>query len=1775
MSTHGRLRSRRLIRSQLFGDGDTQHLALEERVEIAGLELGQEIGHGAYSVVYRARRGSQPCAVKIARRSSAPRWFRREAAALARVQHPGVPKVLDVGEASGRPYLVLELFEGKTLGDRLGEGPLNLEETIDLAIELAEIAASVHARGLVHRDIKPRNIVLADDGSVRLVDFGLVTQLHPILGLASASGTRRYAAPEQLWFPHLADARSDIYSLGRVVEACLVTDVSQRPPFDAFLRHACAAEPADRYGSMKDVLRALRAMRAGASVPQPRRRLSAEDDSTPLAGRENELQSLCSAYEQLLLGNGGVLIVEGPAGIGKSRLLREFTRISERSPGPLVLRSRAHAGVPLQAVRDLVDAFLDPEADDIEERNRQIIRAVPNTNASLLARLSCRFEKVRGAAGHEQGQRECEAFLEAAAELFASLARSRNGLVACVDDLHQLDPLSREILVRVALRTATTPILFVGTARPTGSLTLQRFATTLAPGQLKRIPLPPLSEHAVGNVLAGYLNEAALAPSLVARIAAIAEGTPLAALEMTGTLIDSGALWPQWGSWGFDPERARAIPLSPGAVALIERRIAQLPDTTVEILQAVAVADLLFDVGRTASMFAVREEDVRFALAESRNAGLVDIVDDRPRFVHEAIRESVLGNLTQEAGTSLHQRIAETWDDGTQSGTAAVFAIARHYGHGQKERKPRQAYRAAHEAAILAANQLDHEDAVEFFQIGAETARLGGWSLEPIYLRAWAESQISVGDLDGSLESLQAALVESRGIDRVEILARQAWVHDLRADASLGWSTLERAFAELGDVMPTESPVALAGTLFDTLQQWIQRGDGSETNEARRRRQRLLCDLHHQNARLGLVYDRPLRVLASTRALLSIGRTLGPSPTIAKSRAIYGMFMVVLKRQRAGVQAIAEARDMALQLQHSGSLADVSQAEFVATSWTGDFPRALVVAKRCLDTYGHWLNVTDFCLVAASARIIELFRGRPAEALEWLDRGLNRVRRHGRVPAVYPQVLACARRAELVLLGREENDEFAIEIDPTSRGLFKLANWGPRAVVAAETSDAELEVLISEFQREQYAPARVHPVVLEYYIVVAHARANQCLALAPSRVRDKESALARLDAALVDLRRATKHNLARAHLRSLEGFRAMLAGDHPRARQRLAVAQELAEQEIAPWVLYTVARIEAHLLRSEGREASAIDRAKVAALLAEEHGAVHRLRRVREEFGLRLVTPRQGTDPNRDEDSSSTGPHQLRVLLSAVTSAHLKRSLEEQSVDALDELIAATGARRGLLRFDSPQGTSISIGRTSDGAAWTDRNPTRVALINRMAEGPWTTPSPARVPLMRPRTLAVPLGLHERIVGALHLERDSDDPPFSSDEAGTFATLAPQVPVTLELARSMSEREKVESKLRQAHRMEAVGQLSSGIAYDFNNTLTAINAAVDDIERSEQLDEARRNSLSIIHDSIRRASDLTRQLLAFSRRQMLEISVVDVSDVLREVVPLIQRMLGRQFEVRLHGAGNEPRRARTDRSPLTQAIVNLAINARDAMAGGGTIDIRVSIVHLGAEWRERGAQREGAHVAIEIADTGVGMPPEVLERVFEPFFTTKALGSGNGLGLASVYGFVKQCDGHIEARSQESRGSVFTMFLPSSDHAVAVPHLPIEIPPASQVLESSAHFGSGVILLIENERLVRTALTSALEREGYWVLTARDAFEAIDIVRAGGPVDLVIANAAAVSSPGPDLPRELLAAGLQIPLLFVTGSSPAERRSLGEGVEILQKPFEHSDLVARVRSLLR
>ena len=389
---------------------------------------------------------------------------------------------------------------------------------------------------------------------------------------------------------------------------------------------------------------------------------------------------------------------------------------------------------------------------------------------------------------------------------------------------------------------------------------------------------------------------------------------------------------------------------------------------------------------------------------------------------------------------------------------------------------------------------------------------------------------------------------------------------------------------------------------------------------------------------------------------------------------------------------------------------------------------------------------------------------------------------------------------------------------------------------------------------------------------------------------------------------------------------------------------------------------------------------------------------------------------------------------------------------------------------------------------------------------------------------------------------------------------------------SQADSRRFEAQLAQTLRLKAVGQLAGGIAHDFNNLLTVMIGFCDLLLLRHPPGDQSFSDIMQIRQNAERAANLVRQLLAYSGRQTLQPRVVSLADVLAELAPLLRRLVGRHVELKLEqGADLDP--VLVDPGQLEQVITNLVVNARDAMPAGGSLTIRTDNLKLVAALPATGESvPPGDYVLIAVTDTGTGIAPDIIDRIFEPFFTTKRVGAGTGLGLAMVYGIVKQSGGYLSLDSTVGQGSTFRIYLPRhSEKATSLARREGEE-------DSRDLTGTGTVMLVEDEEAVRMFGARALRNKGYKVIEAASGRAALDLMsRSADPIDLLITDVVMPEIDGPYLVEEFRAARPGLKVIFISGYAESSFRNSTDGgasLHFLAKPFSLKQLAAKVKDVL-
>ena len=528
----------------------------------------------------------------------------------------------------------------------------------------------------------------------------------------------------------------------------------------------------------------------------------------------------------------------------------------------------------------------------------------------------------------------------------------------------------------------------------------------------------------------------------------------------------------------------------------------------------------------------------------------------------------------------------------------------------------------------------------------------------------------------------------------------------------------------------------------------------------------------------------------------------------------------------------------------------------------------------------------------------------------------------------------------------------------------------------------------------------------------------------------------------------------------------------------------------------------------------------------------------------------------------------VRALFSAENAAVFR--LEPESQDLI------TVAASGNVGHPAPESVTFPGGTGVVGLAVRTRQ--AVSTADLLADSRVTLEAGTRVRIEQGpyrAALTAPLIVTDRVIGALGIGARSGR-VFTSEEIRLAEAFADQAATALENARlyqatqqAYEDLKRTQDQLIQAQKMESVGRLAAGISHDFNNLLTIIAGRVQLAMRHVEPHSQMCRHLETITGATERATALTRQLLAFGRKQVLQTQVLNLHVVVEGIIRLLGRTIGEDIAIKTVTAPDLGR-VKADPTQIEQVIMNLVVNARDAMPGGGQLTIETSNVELDETYASTQVEvRPGPYVMLAVTDTGMGMDQDTQARIFEPFFTTKETGKGTGLGLATVYGIVKQSGGHVSVHSERGRGTTFKVYLPrvGDPGTTAPPEVVRETPR-----------GSETILLVEDEEGVRDLAQEILEASGYRVLVARHPAEAVPLVASHAEtIHLLVTDVVMPQISGPELADLIKALHPDIHVLYMSGyadNAIAQHGVLKEGVAFLQKPFMPDALVRKVREAL-
>ena len=1325
-------------------------------VALPGVQVLEEVGRSARSVVYRGRRGDFVVAIKLLRThelddvAAASLAFRREHATLATFSHPCVVQIYEIGELRGQPYVVMEYVAGKTLATRLGEGPLSERDAIHLGAQLAGVLAEVHRHRLIHRDVRPQNIVLVEGaaGLIKLVDFDLRPDAAP-------SSPAAYRAPEQAgMLARPIDARSDLYSLGAVLfEALagrppfLARDVDElrrqhavlappslrelvprcSPEFAALVARLLAKDPDDRFQSGEAVLAALFAAAGGDLALSPLDHVSPGRLDLRVAGRDPELARLTAAWGRARERRGGLVLVTGEPGSGKSHILDAFAADAEASaqrPALLVVRCAADAG-PL---------------------------------AGLRAALGDRVPPEEGAGGELQA---------ALVDALVALAGERDGTLLWVDDAELADDATLQALRALAVRSAELPLLIVVSGRAgRWSADLGRAAA------VELIPLDALPEASVAALIASLLGQRRVDADLVRLVAARSGGLPLAVIEYVRAMLDGGVLRPYWDVWRVEVEGLSTLHLPGDVQQLLATKIDRLSESTRATLRVAAAMGGRVEIPTLVQVLGGDLQVVDDAITEATLARLLERdVHGSYAFVHNQVRDALLSGLTPAALSAHHQRIAEVLD---ASGAAPgdLYRLAHHYLAGDHS-KPARAVEVCLLAGQLAQAESADEDAYRFYLRADDLRERAGLPPDPRLDDGLGEVCSRTGRHGEAEHYVSRAMTrETDPLRRAELLRRRARAELHHRDLGRAQESLAAAFASVGEATPGPGLASLVVTALLWLAAGLIRATGvGRLGPSARPRALLLAQLYDDLTRLGEgAPRRGLPLQAAARQRFHAER-LGPSGALAVAYASLAGLHAARGRTDLAERFKAAALATAAALDDRRALARVTLDAALVHEARGEVLLAEQTLARVLDHLARWLDPWDRARAREAYALGLWLRGHDARAQVVVRDHLSAAGPTPGDEALAP--LHAIQSAILAAAGRLDDTRRA---RPPAREALLLAIELHADLAACDLQAAERTLLrLAERDHAGRLPR------------LARARGRLAIALATPVDRR---------AVPLDLLRGAAEALA-AHpadpadrgVRLLcQGGLSWMTGRFDQAMRELGEAGALALAADDRCLRFDVLHHQARALWAAGRLEAARREARAALLLAEEVGWRPRADAVRRAFGIVAAPPVRGDEPEgHGEVQAAKLRRHLDALLELSLASAAAHTFEEQAKIAIDELARLLAAERCALFLCAPTGAlEFKVGRDARGGDLPpDFDVNRAAVEQvRATREPLVAAGAPTLEGDRRSVIAAPLVLKDRLIGVVYLDNRLVRGAFTAEDLEILQAIAGHIAIALETART-------------------------------------------------------------------------------------------------------------------------------------------------------------------------------------------------------------------------------------------------------------------------------------------------------------------------------------------------------------------------------------------------------
>ncbi|MEZ0390902.1 MAG: AAA family ATPase [Pseudobdellovibrionaceae bacterium] len=1274
-------------------------------ISIPDVEILSLLGEGRQSYVYKARKGSQLLAVKIQKirdpnlQKSEAIHFKREAAFLSSLRDPGLPEIFDVGEINDTAFFIEQYIEGTNLRQILDRKQMPASQIVSLAKELSRVFVKIHRHGLVHRDIKSKNILIDSSGKPYLIDFGLAQRADPKKTTEEMSGTFLYSSPEQAGVIDRAiDARSDLYSFGVVLFECATGQVpfqstnlaelvkmhaTQKPKciresrpdlplaLDAIIQKLLAKDPDDRYPSAESLLLDLenfseieRDLSNGQSFV-----LGTEDplevfhDSGHLVGRREELSQILKSWERVQTQGGTVLMVEGNSGMGKTRLIRELMKVAQ-AEGALILNGKCSQGgnpLPFSPLREAVESYLyRSKKFSPTEKNESDLRflAAVGENASLLKNLTPKLkELLADKAGSEASTHaSLDQFYSVLVDFLLALPREFGKVVLFIDDVQWLDDATRTIFTYLQDRLAQSKMLIVCTSRneQESSQGLETFKKEVKKILSAQFSLKAFSDKETEELISLQLGGQKISQELVQQIQTRSGGNPFAVGEFVRSLMDAGFLTPSWGTWKLDQAGLQQTELSQNVIDLVLKRAASLNSQTKSLLSTAGLWGPKFPISVMAEICELTPKAKAICIAEALQAHLIEPTNhsDEFSFIHDRVQEAFAASLSPEQKTKIHQQMAECLERQRSSDDEYVYELADHYRLGLTAKNPQRVFETHVQAGKKALSEFAADEAFHYFLRAQDFALEKNLPMNLEFKNLRAESCVLIGRYAEALQLLHEILENSKEpIARAKVHNRLARLYQFRREIKKSWSHALEGLDELG-LRKKGRPIRNAlrilfdifrGVLMDQLSIHLKpaRGEMLEKHQ-------ISTELYEVGGVTAYFLNDPIKFLSVMPPSIYPAMRIGISKELAIAYAAFSGGLGVLGFKKLAQQYVKKSLAVATQIGDPFVTVRSKLLGIYCQQFAGEWTEARKNIAEVLQNQSRYLEGNDFMNATyGGTSCMTMLSGHQNESLRAMEKAidfLGRVepdeeRRQGHpfLSTLLQIYPGFGRLAEASIYLKAIQKIVQSSPDDICGGLGFNGSLLGFYYETKETSH-----LIDEAIERGQKITPVHPPLCMphfkfFYVFAAYARFNQYFLA--STESEKQIAYQKLILQWKELRyagRMPSWTPIRAHALVIEGIIASIAGNGKKAHWAFSKALLWAEKHDLPLVQYEVYRHKAHLLQSQAHQEQALLSAQLALKIALQYNWQQKITWIQQEFGIEPQSFNSSQEPTNGLSLSSS-----------------------------------------------------------------------------------------------------------------------------------------------------------------------------------------------------------------------------------------------------------------------------------------------------------------------------------------------------------------------------------------------------------------------------------------------------------------------------------------------------------------------------------------------------------